>query len=251
MNLAHHTLLITGGSSGIGRALAEALHRMGNRVVIAGRRQDALEAVTAANPGMRAMRLDVASAQDIRAFATRVAREIPDLDFLVNNAGIQRPENLLQPSDDFAAIDETVAINLLGPMRLTSVLLPLLLRRPRATILNVSSTLAFLPMTATPAYCATKAGLHSWTQSLRHQLEDTPIEVLELIPPYVQTALGPHHASDPMAMPLDEFVAEVLQLLRTEPTPRELVVGLARPDRFVIEDGTFDVQFAALNGGGG
>jgi uncharacterized oxidoreductase len=247
MNINGNTILITGGSSGIGRGLAEAFHRQGNQVVIAGRRAEALDAVTALNPGMRSMTLDVESPEDIRAFGERIAREVPELDVLINNAGIQRVENLKHAGADFSAMDSTIAINLLGPMRLTSVLLPQLLRRPRAAVLNVTSTLAFLPMSAVPSYCATKAAMHSWTQSLRYQLKASPVEVIEVIPPYVQTSLGPSHGSDPRAMPLQDFIGEVMTLLGTQPGLREIVVERAKAQRFAVERGGFDAGVALLN----
>ena len=248
MRTTGNTVLITGGSSGIGRGLAEAFHRLGNQVVIAGRRQAALDAVTASHPGMRSVKVDIDSTPEVRAFATRIMAEFPDLDVLVNNAGIQHPEDLTAPASDFSLMEATIATNLLAPMRLTSLLMPALLRRPGSVVMNVTSTLAFLPGAFVPTYSATKAALHSWTQSLRHQLRHAAVEVIELIPPYVQTALGPGHGSDPRAMPLAEFVDEVMALLKGSTDCREVVVERARAQRFAVEEGRFDVLFAALNG---
>ena len=183
MNPTGNTILITGGGSGIGRGLAEALHTPGNQVVIAGRRQSALDETTAANPGMNADVFDVQNAASIRDFAAQVTADFHTLNVLINNAGIMRHENLHKQQDDLADAEAIVATNLLGPIRLIAALLPHLKQQPRSAILNVSSGLAFVPLVLTPTYCATKAAIHSYTESLRFQLRSTPIEVLELIPP--------------------------------------------------------------------
>src|SRR5580700_1097253 len=205
MNLSGNTILITGGGSGIGRGLAEAFHTLGNQVVIAGRRQSALDETTAANPGMRSLTLDIEHPDSIRSFAAKVAGEFPSLNVVINNAGIMRAEKLLAQPPDLADAEAIVTTNLLGPIRLTAALLPHLQKQPHATVMNVSSGLAFLPLVLTPTYCASKAALHSYTLSLRHQLRNTSIEILELIPPYVATDLM-DGANDPRAMPLDKFI---------------------------------------------
>ena len=246
MNLSGNTILITGGGSGIGRGLAEALHALGNQVVIAGRRKKALEETTAANPGMKSLTLDIESPSAIREFAAQVVADYPALNVLINNAGIMRPENLLAQQADLADAEATVTTNLLGPIRLTAALLPHLQRQPHSTIVNVSSGLAFVPLSLTPTYCATKAAIHSYTQSLRYQLRSTSIEVLELIPPYVQTHLM-DGAEDPRAMPLDKYLAEVMEILKTEPTPPEICVENVKPLRFSAESGRFDAIFQGLN----
>ncbi len=233
MKINDNTILITGGGSGIGRALAESFHALGNQVIISGRGKKALDETTAANPGMQSLTVDMADPASIRSFAARLAEAHPALNVLVNNAGIMRPENLLAQSDDSSDAEATVVTNLLGPIRLTAALLPLLRKQPRATIINVSSGLAFVPLSLTPTYCATKAAIHSYTQSLRHQLKDTIVEVLELIPPYVATKLmGEHQAEDPRAMPLAEFIAEVLEILKTKPDATEICVRNVYPLRF-------------------
>ena len=247
MKLTGNTILITGGGSGIGRGLAEALHSLGNRVVIAGRRQQVLDASVAASPGMKSLKVDMQEPASIQAFAARVAREFPALNVLINNAGIMRPEKLLAQQPDLADAEAIVATNLLGPVRLTAALLPHLQRQPHATIMNVSSGLAFLPLAITPTYCATKAAMHSYTLSLRFQLRNTNIEVLELIPPYVQTDLM-DGADDPRAMPLSRFIAEVMEILKTQPTPPEICVENVKRLRFAAENGSFDQIFNGLNG---
>ena len=153
----------------------------------------------------------------------RSVAEFPSLNVLINNAGIMRAEKLLAQQADLADAEAIVATNLLGPIRLTAALLPHLQKQPRAAIMNVSSGLAFLPLALTPTYCATKAAIHSYTLSLRYQLRATAIEVLELIPPYVQTDLM-NGADDPRAMPLDQFIAEVMEILKQQPTPPEICV---------------------------
>ncbi|MDB6147753.1 MAG: short-chain dehydrogenase/reductase, partial [Spartobacteria bacterium] len=214
MKTTDNTILITGGGSGIGRALAEAFHRLGNQVIISGRKQQTLDETTTANPGMKSATLDVSDPKNIQSFATQVIKDCPSLNVLINNAGIMQPENLLEKPEDVKTAERTVITNLLGPIRLTAALLPSLRRQPRATIMNVSSGLAFVPLAMTPTYCATKAAVHSYTQSLRYQLKPTHIEVIELIPPYVQTTLmGDQQASDPNAMPLGEFIDEVMSIL--------------------------------------
>ena len=223
MNMTGNTILITGGGSGIGRGLAEAFHKFQNQVVIAGRRKELLEEAIAANPGMQAEALDLDSADAVREFASRVLKNNPGLDTVIHNAGIMRNEKLTNGTLDDA--EAMISTNLLGPIRLTAALLPALLAQPRATIMTVTSGLAFVPLAMTPTYCATKAAIHSYTQSLRYQLKDTHIQVLELIPPYVQTELmGPAQARDQAAMPLADFIAETMKILEASPDATEICV---------------------------
>ncbi|MGC9199795.1 MAG: SDR family oxidoreductase [Acidobacteriaceae bacterium] len=241
-----NTILITGGGSGIGRGLAEALHREGNQVVIAGRRRGLLEETAQANPGMRFLPLDVEDGEAIREFAALVTAEFPKLNVLINNAGIMRMEKLLEQPEDLGDAEAMVRTNLLGPIRLTAALLPVLKRQERAAILNVTSGLAFVPLALTPVYSATKAALHSYTCSLRYQLKDTAIEVLEVVPPYVQTDLM-NGADDPRAMPLKDYIAEAMELLKAEPTPAEICVKNAQGLRFAESRGRFEATFKGLN----
>ncbi|MGC1912136.1 MAG: SDR family NAD(P)-dependent oxidoreductase, partial [Candidatus Acidiferrales bacterium] len=185
MKITGNTILITGGGSGVGRGLAEAFHALGNQVIIAGRRQQALDETTAASPGVKSATLDIEDAANIRAFAARLASGFPALNVLINNAGIMRAEKLNSQQADLTDAQAIVATNLLGPIRLTAALLPLLRKQPHAAIMNVSSGLAFVPFAVTPTYCATKAAIHSYTQAMRYQFKGTSIEVLELVPPYV------------------------------------------------------------------
>jgi uncharacterized oxidoreductase len=238
MKTTDNTILITGGGSGIGRGLAEAFHRLGNQVIIAGRGRKALDETTAANPGMKSVTLDVSDPKSIQSFAVQVTKDYPSLNVLINNAGIMGPENLLETSNDLSRAESTVTTNLLGPIRLAAALLPSLRKQPRATIMTVSSGLAFVPFAVTPTYCATKAAIHSYTQSLRYQLKSTNIEVIELIPPYVQTTLmGDQQANDPRAMPLDEYINEAMSILKSHPDAKEICVKRVYPLRFAAEQG--------------
>src|ERR1700688_1020359 len=238
MKTKDNTILITGGGSGIGRGLAEAFHRLGNQVIIAGRGRKTLDETTGANPGMKSVTLDVSDPKSIQSFAAQVTKDYPPLNVLINNAGMMRPENLLETSNDLSAAEKTVTTKLPGPIRLTAALLPSLRKPPRATIMTVSSGLAFVPFAMTPTYCATKAAIHSYTQSLRYQLKATKVDVIELIPPYVQTTLmGDQQANDPRAMPLDEFIDEVMSILKSQPDVKEICVKKVYPLRFAADGG--------------
>jgi uncharacterized oxidoreductase len=248
MQMNGNTILITGGGSGIGRALAEAFHALGNKVIIAGRRKEVLDETTAANPGMNSAVLDIENADAIKTFATQLTRDFPTLNAVIHNAGIMRREDVKRGA--LTDAEATVTTNLLGPIRLTAALLPHFLTQPRATIMTVSSGLAFLPMAPTPTYSATKAAIHSYTQSLRYQLRDTSVQVLELVPPYVQTELmGSHQAQDPNAMPLDEFITEVISILKNSPDATEILVERVKPLRFAEKNGGFDAFFNKFNDG--
>ena len=237
MKMTDNAILITGGGSGIGRGLAEAFHHLGNQVIITGRTQKSLDETCAANPGMKSLTVDVSGPKSIQSFAAQVTKEFPSLNVLINNAGIMQPENLLEKPDASVA-EAIVTTNLLGPIRLTAALLPPLRKQPRATIMTVSSGLAFVPLAMTPTYCATKAAVHSYTQSLRYQLKSTKVEVIELIPPYVQTTLmGDQQAEDPRAMPLKEFIDEVMSILQSQPDVKEVCVKKVYPLRFAAEGG--------------
>ncbi len=246
MQITDNTILMTGGGSGIGRALAEAFQTRGNQVIIAGRRQNLLEEVVAANPGMKSVVLDIESADDIKKVAEQLIRDYPDLNAVVHNAGIMRTEDLKSGALEDA--EATVSTNLLGPIRLNSALMAHLLAQPRATIMTVSSGLAFVPLSLDPTYCATKAAIHSYTQSLRYQLQDTAVQVLELVPPYVQTELqGQRQVSDPHAMPLGEFISEVMGILEHSPETSEILVQRVGMQRYAERQGEYDSFFKTFN----
>lgn len=248
MKMTQSTILITGGGSGIGRGLAEAFHALGNQIIISGRSQSKLDAVTGANPGMESRAVDMADAGSIRSFAAQVMHDYTDLNVLINMAGVMHTENLLDQQDSLADAEATVATNLLGPIRLTAALLTGLMKQPRATVMNVTSGLAFVPLAMNPTYCATKAAIHSYTESLRYQLRDTSVQVLELVPPYVQTGLtGERQANDPMAMPLADYIAEVMQILTDSPEAPEVCVGRVMPQRSAESSGNYDGFFKKFN----
>jgi len=253
MQITGNTMLITGGTSGIGRALAEAFYKLGNQVIVAGRRRALLDAVSAANPGMVSAVLDVQDLAGLDGFAERIVRTHPSLNVLINNAGIMKLENLREAGDT-SAVATTVTTNLLAPLRLTTALLPHLQQQPHAAVMTVSSGLAFVPLVIAPTYCATKAAIHSWTQSLRWQLRGTSVEVLEVIPPYVQTELmSPRQEQDQRAMPLADFIAQAVQILRTEPSVQEVCVRRVDPLRYAggLDRAKYDQVFQGLNSGAG
>lgn len=244
MQKSGNTILITGGGSGIGAALAHEFHAAGNQVIIAGRRQAALDAVLSDHPGMASLTIDMEDPAAIATFAAKLITEFPALNVVIHNAGIM----VVEEQVDLAIAEATVATNLLGPIRLTHALLPHLLTQKAATLMTVTSGLAFVPLAATPTYCATKAAMHSWTQSMREQLKGTSVELIELVPPGVQTDLMPGHAENPQMMPLDQFIAEVMALLGQEPALEEICVERVKMLREAEQRGTFGQVFAMLNG---
>jgi len=245
MKTSGNTILITGGASGIGRELAERFHAQGNTVIIAGRRRERLDAVTAANEGMVGYELDVGSRSDIEAFAVKVVATHPDLNVLINNAGIMVAEDVTR-SRDLSDAEATVATNLLGPIRLTNALVDHLVTKPDAAVINLSSGLAFVPLVSTPTYCATKAAIHSYTVSLRDALKGR-VEVIELVPPAVQTELTPGQSTRAGYMPLDAFMTEVMTLFSLQPTPPEILVERVGALRFAEAEKRFDQTLTALN----
>ena len=246
MQMTNNTILITGGGSGIGRALAEAFHALGNEVIIAGRREAVIGEVAAAHPGIKTAVLDVEDAGAVSSFAARLEADYPALNVVIHNAGIMRPETV--QTGALADAEATVATNLLGPIRLNAALLPHLMVQPQATVMTVSSGLAFVPMALTPTYNATKAAIHSYTQSLRYQLMDTPVQVIELVPPAVQTELmGPQQATNPDFMPLADFITETMHLLAAQPGATEILVERVKPQRFAEANGGYDAFYKRFN----
>lgn len=227
MRMTDNTILITGSTSGIGRGLAEAFHKLGNTVIVAGRRKALLDEVVAANPGMHAVELDIADPDSIHRAAARLIADFPQLNVLVNNAGIM-PFDDAAGSIDEATMLSTVTTNLLGPIRLTSALIGHLKAQPRATIINNTSVLAYTPLAQTAVYSATKAALHSYTLSQRFMLRDTTVRVQEIAPPWVNTDLI-KKGDDPRAMPLDAFIEQTMTGLTSD--KEEVVVESALPMR--------------------
>jgi uncharacterized oxidoreductase len=221
-----NTILISGGGAGIGRGLAEAFHKLGNRVIIGGRREAVLNDACAANPGMSSVVLDISKSASIRDAAHSVLSKFPDLNCLINNAGLQRPHDFAAAGGvDEPAMVEEIETNLLGLMRMCAAFIPHLKSRPEATLINISSGLAFVPLARVPVYCATKAAVHSFCVSLRHQLKRTNVKVVELIPPWVDTNLdkGRRSTAGPSPMPLPQFISEAMDGLAGD--AEEVCVG--------------------------
>ena len=189
MKISGNTILITGGASGIGLELAQQLLAKGNKIIITGRDQAKLKKAKENFPKIITIRSDVSKTQDIQALYAQVIKEFPELNILINNAGIMKNINLQNSGDSLDAITGEIEINLNGPIRMTKILLEHLKTKSEAAILNVTSGLAFVPLPISPVYCATKAGLHSFTQSLRVQLKNTNVKVFELAPPATETEL--------------------------------------------------------------
>lgn len=216
MKTTGNTVLVTGGGSGIGLALTEALVRRGNRVVICGRRRDRLRAAQARMPDVEFRVCDISRPRSRRGLVDWILCNFRQLNVLVNNAGIQRPVDFMKGPRDLPLADDEIATNLEAPIHLTAELLPHLRRRKQAAVVNVSSGLAFTPLAAVPVYCATKAALHSWTVSLRHQLRGTSVRVFEVAPPMVATELGGERSrpeADEHVMSAEDVAAGVLRAL--------------------------------------
>lgn len=245
MKQSGNTILITGGGSGIGEALAHRFHDAGNTVIVAGRRQDALDKACEGRDNMHGMVLDVESAEGVKDFARRVLEAHPALNVLINNAGIMRFEPL-DTARDLSDAEATITTNLLGPIRLIDALIDHLTAQDGAAIVNVTSGLAFVPLIVTPTYNATKAAIHSYTVSLREALKGK-VEVIELAPPAVQTGLTPGQESRPGYQPLDEFAEEVMALFAHDPTPKEILVDRVGFLRFAEAQGRFDDTVTQLN----
>ncbi|NNC11374.1 SDR family NAD(P)-dependent oxidoreductase [Planctomonas sp. JC2975] len=247
MQISGNTIFIPGATSGIGLALALALHERGNTVIVGGRRTELLESIRSEHPGIDAVQIDTADAASITAAADRVLADHPDLNVIVTMAGIMRAEDWHTPAGFLETAEATVTTNLLGTIRLIGVFVEHLQTRTDAVIMTVSSGLAFVPLVATPTYNATKAAVHLLTESLRLQLADTSVQLLELEPPAVRTALMPGQETSAVAMPLDEFIAEVMRLIESDPDAREIQVERVKFLRYAEVRGEYDTVVAALN----
>jgi uncharacterized oxidoreductase len=227
MKLTGNTIFITGGGSGIGRGLAEALHKLGNQIIISGRRKSHLDATTKANPGMASLELNIEDPASIAAVTTRLVEQFPTLNVLINNAGIMQIDDAAGGIDDGLLVS-TVTTNLLGPIRLTSALIDHLKKQESAVIIYNTSVLGYVPLAFAAVYSSTKAGLHSYTLSQRYKLKNTSVSVVEIAPPRVQTdLLGSNN--EPRAMPLAEFIEETISVLGTDAP--EVLVERAKPLR--------------------
>jgi uncharacterized oxidoreductase len=248
MKTTGNTILITGGTSGIGRGLAVRLHEAGNTVIVAGRRKELLDQITTEHPGIESLILDVADPASIALAAETLSSTHPRLNVLINNAGVMRREDLLHPGS-VAVAEDHITTNLLGTIRMTYAFLPRLAAQPDPVVMNVTSGLAFVPLPITPTYSATKAALHSFTESLRVQLAATPVQVIEVPPPAVRTTLLGQQ-DDENAMPLDDFLTEVMTLLHTQPDAQEIIVERATFIRYAKSNGTYHQILAMLGGAG-
>lgn len=247
MQITGNTVFIPGATSGIGLALALRLRARGNTVIVGGRRADVLTTIAAEHPGLDTVAVDTTDPASIATAAAQVLERHPDLNVLVTMAGIMRAEDWHMPSGFLASAEATVTTNLLGPIRLIGAFVEHLATRPDATIVTVSSGLAFAPLRVTPTYNATKAAIHMLSESLRLQLADTSVRVMELEPPAVRTSLMPGQETSELAMPLDEFVDEVMALVEADPDARELQVERVKFLRYGEARGDYGEVVATLN----
>src|SRR5437899_6671356 len=223
MQIGSHTVLVTGGATGIGLALAVRFLKAGSHVIVCGRREDKLREAAASHPGLRTRVCDVADEAGRVALVEWATRDVPQVDVLVNNAGIQR-RTQLAGKEPWSETRQEIAINFDAPVHLSRLFIPHLVAQPRPAIINITSGLAFVPLAPVPIYCATKAALHSFTLSLRHQLANTAIEVIEIQPPAVNTDLG-GPGLHTFGVPLDEFADAVMP--RLERGDLEIAYGFA------------------------
>ena len=244
MKTTGNTILVTGGGSGIGLALARRWHDAGNNVIITGRNTAKLDAAIAGRPNMAAVSLDVTDADAIAAFAKEIVAKHPGLNVLVNNAGIMSAEDA-SAKRDLTEAEATVVTNILGPIRLTDALVDHLAAQADSAIVNVTSGLAFVPFPKAPTYSATKAAMHSYSVALRIQLAGK-VEVIELAPPAVRTDLTPGQSTREGYMPLDDFADEVMALFAQQPTPEEVLVQNVLPLRNAEANGTVPQVLAML-----
>jgi short-subunit dehydrogenase involved in D-alanine esterification of teichoic acids len=247
MKISGNTVFIPGSTSGIGLALAVELQARGNTVIVGGRRTELLERIAAGHPGLDTVQIDTADPASIDAASQEVLAKHPDLNVLITMAGIMRIEDWRKPESFLASAESVVTTNVLGPIRLIAAFTGHLQAQPDATIITVSSGLAFTPLRVTPSYNASKAAIHMLSESLRLQFAGTTVKVMELEPPAVRTALLPGQQDSEFAMPLDEFVAEAVALIEAQPDAREIQVERVKFLRYGEARGDYDQIVAALN----
>jgi len=220
MNLTNNTVLITGGTSGIGLELAKRLSKLGNTIIVTGRDANKLQRAKAEVPHLHTIQSDVSNIAEIDSLFVRVIREFPQMNILINNAGIMRTINLHDTKVSPAELIREIETNLCGPIQMTSKFLPHLKTKATAAVVNVSSGLAFVPLPTSPIYCATKAAIHSFTQSLRVQLKNTKIKVFELAPPATKTELldnsNPEDMKGVAIMRVEDMVAAAIKGLQSD-----------------------------------
>lgn len=247
MNISGNTIFVPGSTSGIGLALALELEARGNTVIIGGRRADLLERIAAEHPGLDIVQIDTADLASIDAAAKEVLARHPNLNVLVTMAGIMRVEDWRQPESFLASAESVITTNVLGPIRLIAAFIEHLSAQPDATVMTVSSGLGFAPLKVTPSYNASKAAIHMLGESLRLQLAGTSVKVVELVPPAVRTSLLPGQENSEFAMPLDEFVTEVVTLLESQPEAKEIHVERVKFLRYGEARGDYDQVVQTLN----
>jgi uncharacterized oxidoreductase len=247
MNISGNTIFIPGSTSGIGLALALALQAKGNTVIIGGRRTDLLEQIAAEHPGLDTVAIDTADPASISAAAREVLARHPDLNVLVTMAGIMRAEDWRKPDSFLASAESVVTTNVLGPIRLIAAFVEHLQAQPDATIVTVSSGLGFTPLAVTPSYNASKAAIHMLSESIRLQFADSSVKVVELVPPSVRTSLMPGQEDNEVAMPLEDFVSEAMDLLESQPAAKEIQVERVKFLRYGEARGDYDQVVATLN----
>lgn len=247
MDITGNTIFIPGATSGIGLALAQQFAARGNTVIVGGRRTDLLDRIAAENPDIRTVEIDTSDSASIERAAGEVLAAHPDLNVLIAMAGIMRVEDWTTPEGFLQTAEATVTTNLLGPIRLIAAFIEHLRTRPDATIMTVSSGLAFAPLRVTPTYNATKAAIHMLSESVRLQLDGTNVRVMELEPPSVRTALMPGHETNDDAMPLEDFIAETMQLIETQPDATEVQVERVKFLRYGEARGDYAQVVATLN----
>ncbi len=247
MNITGNTIFIPGATSGIGLALALAWQERGNTVIIGGRRAGLLDQIAAEHPGIGTVTVDCADPASIEAAAAHLLARYPELNVLVTMAGIMRVEDWRKPASFLGSAQEVITTNVLGPVRLIAAFIEHLLGQPDATVMTVSSGLAFAPLAATPSYNASKAAVHMLTESIRLQLAGTSVRVVELEPPAVRTDLLPGQRDSAVAVPLADFVSEVMTLLETQPEAGEIQVERVKFLRYGEARGDYDQVVAALN----
>ena len=247
MNISGNTVFIPGSTSGIGLALAVELLARGNTVIVGGRRAELLERIAAEHPGIDTVQIDTTDAASIDSAAKEVLARHPDINVLVTMAGIMRIEDWHKPESFLASAESVMTTNVLGPIRLIAAFIQQLQAQPDATIVTVSSGLAFAPLKVTPSYNASKAAIHMLSESIRLQLADTAVKIVELEPPSVRTSLLPGQEDSEFAMPLDEFVAEVVALLQAQPDAKEIQVERVKFLRYGEARGDYDQVVGTLN----
>nr|WP_221381613.1 SDR family NAD(P)-dependent oxidoreductase [Actinoplanes polyasparticus] len=246
MNITGNTIFIPGATSGIGLGLALRLQAKGNTVIVGGRRTELLRQIAAEHPGLGTITIDTTDPASITTARDELATRYPALDTLITMAGIMEPEDLRDPASLDVA-ERTIEVNLLGPVRLIHAFLPGLLAQPTATVVTVSSGLAYVPLPATPTYNATKAAIHSFTESLRVQLHKSDVQVIELVPPATRTTLMNQQNSE-VAMPLEDFLDEVMSLLETDPKAEQILVERVKWQRNAVAEGRYADVLGVLSG---